>query len=185
MTLLKLHFPDVCDVADEALPLQLDSHAFVLCDRSNRNLHWTTQEEEEANAEEQRLKRQDSLTSRASSKMSSAVSCTSSCCVVNLKLKCWHFYSYSFSAVKFGRRFLNMSILVWFLYNTHIPSELLVFRKFPEIRKFWKDSLSGEKINKCIICFEKKAARLLTFLMWYFIHLNNLSQAFELRYQEN
>ena len=95
MTLLKLHFPDVCDVADEALPLQLDSHAFVLCDRSNRNLHWTTQEEEEANAEEQRLKRQDSLTSRASSKMSSAVSSTPSCCVVNLKLKCWHFSSYS------------------------------------------------------------------------------------------
>ena len=36
------------------------------------------------------------------------------------------------------------------------------------------------------ICFEKKSARLLTFLMWYtMIHLNSLSQAFELRYQEN
>ncbi|XP_041456555.1 titin homolog isoform X1 [Lytechinus variegatus] len=61
---------DVCDVDDEALPLQLDSHAFVLCDRSNRDLHWTTQEEEEANAGDRKVKRQDSLTSRASSKMS-------------------------------------------------------------------------------------------------------------------
>eukprot|EP00057_Strongylocentrotus_purpuratus_P018558 XP_011673032.1 PREDICTED: glutamic acid-rich protein-like [Strongylocentrotus purpuratus] len=61
---------DVCDMDDEALPLQLDSHAFVLCDRSNRDLHWTTQEEEEANAGEQKVKRRDSLTSRASSKMS-------------------------------------------------------------------------------------------------------------------
>ncbi|XP_071501069.1 uncharacterized protein [Diadema antillarum] len=62
---------DVSDVADEAIPLQLDSHAFVLCDRSNRELHWTTQEEEEANAREPKVKRQDSLTSRASSRMSS------------------------------------------------------------------------------------------------------------------
>lgn len=67
---LLLPFADVCDMDDEALPLQLDSHAFVLCDRSNRDLHWTTQEEEEANAGEQKVKRRDSLTSRASSKMS-------------------------------------------------------------------------------------------------------------------
>ncbi|XP_030847646.1 uncharacterized protein LOC589102 isoform X2 [Strongylocentrotus purpuratus] len=65
---------DVCDMDDEALPLQLDSHAFVLCDRSNRGLHWTTQEEEEANAGEQKVKRRDSLTSRASSKMSAMAS---------------------------------------------------------------------------------------------------------------
>ena len=78
-------------------------------------------------------------------------------------------------------------------------TDLLFFRRFPEIRiyrvaifqeiswnqEIWNEGQYFREKIKCTICFEKKAASLLTFLMWYFIHLNSLSQAFELRYQEH
>ena len=66
-------------------------------------------------------------------------------------------------------------------------SELLVFRKFPEIRKFWKERqyFRKKQINaQYALRRRQQGSKAFDFLNVR-IHLNSLCQAFELRYQEN
>ena len=66
-----------------------------------------------------------------------------------------------------------------------LTTELLVIRKFPEIRKFWKErQYFRGKINAQYALRRRQQGFWLS-LMWYLIHLNSLIQAFEFRCQEN
>ncbi|XP_072043259.1 uncharacterized protein [Amphiura filiformis] len=69
-------FGDLHDVDDDAIPLQLDSHAFVLCDRFSKDTVASKDDDGTSIAD---VKRNDSQVSRTSSKVSfSGVSLTSS-----------------------------------------------------------------------------------------------------------
>ena len=56
------------DVDKDVIPLQLDSHAFVLCDRRNKDTALSQAEETPSSSAD--VQRNDSTTSRASSKVS-------------------------------------------------------------------------------------------------------------------